>query len=57
MIIWGLFDSGNGSYYKVAKDIPNVEYYAIGVVDIVKFKQDKGYMVYEELGQMNLFDT
>ena len=35
MIIWALFDSGNGSYTKVAKNIPGVEIYPIGL-DIEK---------------------
>ena len=31
MIIWALFDSGNGSYTKVAKNMPGVEIYPIGL--------------------------
>lgn len=31
MIIWALFDSGNGSYYQVAKDMEDVEIYSIGI--------------------------
>ena len=31
MIIWALFDSGNGSYYQVAKDMDGVEIYSIGI--------------------------
>ena len=37
-------------YVKYVDDYPHDDVY---VEDIVKFKQDKGYMVYEELGQMN----
>ena len=38
---------------KYVEDYPHDDVY---VEDIVKFKQDKGYMVYEELGQASLFD-
>lgn len=31
MIIWSLFDSGNGSYAKVAETIPHIENYSIGI--------------------------
>ena len=31
MIVWGLFDSGNGSYKKVAKNIEGIEMYSIGL--------------------------
>ncbi|WP_414052911.1 hypothetical protein [Macrococcus animalis] len=31
MIIWSLFDSGNGSYAKVAETLPNTENYSIGI--------------------------
>lgn len=41
-------------YVKYVDDYPHDNVY---VEDIAKFKQDKGYMVYEELGQMNLFDV
>ena len=40
-------------YVKYVDDYPHDNVY---VEDIVKFKQDKGYMVYEELGQVSLFD-
>ena len=41
-------------FVKYVNDYPHDNVY---VEDIVKFKQDKGYMVYEELGQMTLFDV
>ena len=31
MIIWSLFDSGNGSYFKVLKDMDNIENFSIGL--------------------------
>ena len=31
MVIWALFDSGNGSYYQVAKDMDGVEIYSVGI--------------------------
>lgn len=31
LIIWALFDSGNGCYKKVADNMPNVELYSIGL--------------------------
>ena len=31
MIVWGLFDSGNGSYAKVANEIEDIEIYSIGL--------------------------
>ena len=31
MVIWALFDSGNGSYWNVAKDMEGVEVFAIGM--------------------------
>ena len=31
MIAWGLFDSGNGSYAKVANEIEGIEFYSIGL--------------------------
>ena len=31
MIVWGLFDSGNGSYTKVANEIEEIEMYSLGL--------------------------
>lgn len=31
MIVWGLFDSGNGSYAKVANEIEEIEMYSLGL--------------------------
>lgn len=31
MIVWGLFDSGNGSYATVAKNIDSIEMYSLGL--------------------------
>ena len=31
MIVWALFDSGNGSYTKAAKNFPEIEIYPIGI--------------------------
>lgn len=31
MIVWALFDSGNGSYTKAAKEFPEIEIYPIGI--------------------------
>lgn len=31
MIVWGLFDSGNGSYFKAAEKMEDVELYSIGL--------------------------
>lgn len=31
MIVWGLFDSGGGSYFKAAKEMKGVELYSIGL--------------------------
>lgn len=35
MIVWALFDSGNGSYTKAADDFPEIEIYPVGI-DIEK---------------------
>ena len=39
---------------KYVNDYPHDDVY---VSDIVQFKQDKGYMTHDELGQINLFDV
>lgn len=31
MIVWGLFDSGNGSYFKAAQKMEGIELYSVGV--------------------------
>lgn len=31
MVVWSLFDSGNGSYFKVLKDMQNIENFSIGL--------------------------
>ena len=31
MIVWGLFDSGNGSYYKAAQKMGGIELYSVGL--------------------------
>ena len=31
MIIWSLFDSGNGSYFNALKDMDNIENFSIGL--------------------------
>lgn len=31
MIVWALFDSGNGSYTKAAKEFPEIEIYPVGI--------------------------
>jgi len=38
MIVWSLFDSGNGSYYKVFSKEPNIENYSIGLDRLNKNK-------------------
>ena len=48
------FIKSKSKYY--VKYVDNYPHDNVYVEDIVKFKQDKGYMVYEELGKMNLFD-
>lgn len=31
MVVWALFDSGNGSYYQVANEMEGIEIYSIGI--------------------------
>lgn len=31
LVVWGLFDSGEGSYYKAAQEMKNIELYSIGI--------------------------
>jgi len=31
MVVWSLFDSGNGSYFNALKDMDNIENFNIGL--------------------------
>lgn len=31
IVVWGLFDSGGGSYYKAAKEMENIELFSVGI--------------------------
>lgn len=60
MIVWAMFDSGNGCYTKAAKEFSQIDVYPIGI-DVENKKRDLIHLNLADYGRIfgdnTLFDT